>query len=278
MAPVVSPAAYLRVYEPLAAFPAAERLRWERYAAKGGVPTRRAGARRERVVALVATIRPSLDVADESAFIQMADGLLFVCPWYTQLRVWQAAMEFRGELPERVAEAFIPRRLADPAESELDRWRARRPDLKVYVQTCTWIVPPPWFVLFDPSERMLITGDTADRSLSYRTSMNLARRRVGRALEALGELRRTAPDSPGVDGLVELRHWLEDFHPHSRIELDYGGIVDLLDDEALRSDTSVEDLDEAVGALRRGRTDVAVAAYERVLNRWRPLQVRESAS
>ncbi|WP_239308770.1 MULTISPECIES: hypothetical protein [unclassified Frankia] len=278
MAPVVSPAAYLRVYEPLAAFPPAERLRWERYAAKGRLPSRRAGARQERVIALVATIRPSLDVADESAFIQMADGLMFVCPWYTQLRVWQAAMEFRGGLPDRVAEAFIPRRLADPAEIELDRWRTRRPDLKVYVQTCTWMVPPPWFVLFAPAERMLVTGDSANRSLSYRTSMSLARRRVGLALEALEVLRRVAPDSPGVDGLAEIRGWLADFHPHSWIELDYGGLVDLLDDDALRNDTSVEDLDEALDALRRGRTDVAVAAYERVLNRWRPVQARESAS
>ncbi|WP_322750296.1 MULTISPECIES: hypothetical protein [unclassified Frankia] len=278
MAPVVSPAAYLRVYEPLAAFPQADRLRWERYAAKGRVPSRRAGARQERVVALVATIRPSLDVADESAFIQVADGLMFVCPWYTQLRVWQAAMEFRGGLPDRVAEAFIPRRLADPAETELDRWRTRRPDLKVYVQTCTWMVPPPWFVLFDPSERLLVTGDSADRSLSYRTSLSLAQRRVGQALEALEMLRRVAPDSPGVDGLAEIRQWLADFHPHSRIELDYGGLVDLLDDDALRDDTSVEDLDEALSALRLGRTDVAVVAYERVLNRWRPVQARESAS
>ncbi|WP_322760644.1 hypothetical protein [Frankia sp. Cr2] len=278
MAPVVSPAAYLRVYEPLAAFPPADRLRWERYAAKGRVPSRRAGARRERVVALVATIQPSLDVADESAFIQVADGLMFVCPWYTQLRVWQAAMEFRGGLPDRVAEAFIPRRLADPAETELDRWHTRRPDLKVYVQTCTWMVPPPWFVLFEPAERLLVTGDSADRSLSYRTSLSRARRRVGLALEALEMLRRVAPDSPGVDGLAEIRQWLADFHPHSRVELDYGGLVDLLDDDALRDDTSVEDLDEALGALRLGRTDVAVAAYERVLNRWRPVQARESAS
>jgi hypothetical protein len=275
---VVSPAAYLRAYEPLAAFPPAERLRWERYAAKGAVPSRRAGARRERVIALAATIRPSLDVVDESAFIQMADGLMFVCPWYTQLRVWQSAMEFRGGLPDQVAEAFIPRRIADPAELELDRWRTRRPDLKVYVQTCTWLVPPPWFILFAPEERMLVIGDSADRSLSYRTSMRLALERVGQALEALDRLRRAAVDVPGVDGLAELRRWLEDFHPHSQIELDYGGLVDLLSDEALRDDSSVHDLYKAIDALRHGRTDVAVAAYERVLNRWGPLQARESAS
>lgn len=278
MAPVVSPAAYLRVYEPLAAFSPAERVRWERYAAAGAAPSRRAGSRRERVVALVATIGPSLDVADESAFVQLVDGLVFVCPWYTQLRVWQAAVEFRESLPEAVAQAFLPRRIVDPAAGELEHWRTRRPEIKAYVQTCTWLVPPPWFVLFEPSERQLVTGDTAERSLAYRTSIGHARRRVGRALEALETLRRVAPDAPGLEGLLDLRRWLDEFHHHSRVELDYDGLVDVLDDDQLRADSSVEDLVEAVSALRRGRTDVAVAAYERVLNRWRPLQARESAS
>jgi hypothetical protein len=108
--------------------------------------------------------------------------------------------------------------------------------------------------------------------------MNVARRRMTKALEALESLRASAPDAPGVDGVVELARWIEEFHPQSRVELDYGGLVDLMDDDTLRRDTSVEDLTEALEALRRGRTDLAVAAYERVLMWWRPLQARESAS
>ncbi|KPM52770.1 hypothetical protein CcI49_25485 [Frankia sp. CcI49] len=277
--PVVSPAAYLRIYEPLAAFPPPDRVRWQRYAASAsGPPSSRAGARRERVVALVATVRPSLDVADESAFIQWVDGLMFVCPWSTQLRVWQAAKEFRGLMPERVAEAFLPRRLVDPAETELDRWKARRPEIKLHVQSCTWMVPATWFVLFDPTERSLITGDRSDRSMVYRTTMSLARRRVGRAVEAMETLRSDNANAPAIEGVAELARWLGSFHPQSRVELDYDGLVDLLDDDMLRSDSSVEDIVEAVSALRRGRTDLAVEAYERVLIRWRPLQSRESAS
>jgi hypothetical protein len=275
--PVVSPAAYLRVYEPLAAFAPAERLRWQRYAA-AAPPSRRAGARRERMVALVATVRPTLDVAGESAFVQMVDGLMFVCPWSTQLRVWRAALEFRGGMPERVAEAFLPRRIIDPAETELDRWRARRPELKVHIQSSTWTVPAQWFLLFDPSERVLVTGDMAERSMAYRTEIGLARRRVAEATETLAQMRAAMPDTSPVDGIAELARWLDTFHPRSRVELDYDGLVDLLDDDLLRDDTSVEDLAEAVKALRQGRTDRAAQAYERVLVRWRPLQTRESAS
>jgi hypothetical protein len=278
VAPVVSPAAYLRVYEPLAAFPPAERARWERYAARGGVPSRRAGTRRERETALTAIIRPSLDVDTEAAFVHLADGLVFVCPWSTQVRVWQAALAFRDTLPDRVAEAFVPRALADAGERELRRWRASRPGLKVYVQTCTWLVPPPWFVAFDPGERMLVTGRGPERSLVYRTRMGNARRRVARAVTALESLRRISAESPSVDGLVELGRWLEGFHHHSQVELDYDGLVDLVDDDTLRADTSVADLDEAVKALASGQDGVAAAAYDRVLARWRPLRSVESLS
>lgn len=278
MAPVVSPAAYMRVYEPLAAFPPAERVRWERYASGSGAPSRSLGTRRERESALAATVRPTLDVSEEGAFIHRADGLLFVCPWNTQVRVWQAAVEFRDGLPAQVAEAFVPRSLVEAGERDLDRWRARRPTLKIYVQTCTWLVPPPWFVAFDPRERQLVVGASERRSLIYRTRMSSARRRVARALAALDALRQASPDGPGVDGLLELGRWLEDFHPHSQVELDYDGLVDLVDDETLRADTSVADLAEAVSALAGGRADAAIEAYERVVARWRTLQSVESLS
>jgi hypothetical protein len=230
------------------------------------------------MVALVAAVRPTLDVAGESAFVQMVDGLMFVCPWSTQLRVWQAALEFRGGMPERVADLFLPRRIVDPAEIELDRWRARRPELKVHIRTSTWTVPAQWFLLFEPAERSLVTGDTTERAMVYRTEIGLARRRIAEAAEAVGQMRTALPDSSAADGVAELARWLDAFHPRSRVELDYDGLVDLLEDDALRQDSSVEELAEAVKALRQGRTDRATEAYERVLGRWRPLQARESAS
>lgn len=54
--------------------------------------------------------------------------------------------------------------------------------------------------------------------------------------------------------------------------------MELLDDAALRADTSVVDLTAAIAALAEGRGQDAVNAYERVMNRWRPLQARENAS
>ncbi|MCW2547379.1 MAG: hypothetical protein JWN96_1839, partial [Mycobacterium sp.] len=53
---------------------------------------------------------------------------------------------------------------------------------------------------------------------------------------------------------------------------------DLLTDEELREDISVSDIAESIIALGEGRGAEAVAAYERVIARWRPLQQLETAS
>jgi hypothetical protein len=95
---------------------------------------------------------------------------------------------------------------------------------------------------------------------------------------ALAVLRRTLEDGPVVDGVEHLGRWLEEFHPHSFVELDYGGLVHLLDDDALRSDESAADIAEATAALGRSDADGVTAAYERVVMRWRAIAAVESAN
>ena len=274
-----SPAGYLRVYEPLAAFSQPEREWWERYAADGRAPSRSEGPPLERYEALQKAIAPSLDVGGvEQAFVQRVDGLLLVCPWRTQVRVWQAAQEFRSGLPDRVANAFLPPQIAEAGQAQLDDLLVGHPDLKTNIRSTVWVIPLAWFVPFDPSERLLMLDNSPDggaRSLTYATGMSAARRRVARAL---GVLRRTLPDAPSVEGLENLGRWLEDFHPHSRVELDYGGIVDVLSDEQVRAETSVADVAESLAALQRGDGTAAGEAYERLLTRWRVLQLREQSN
>ena len=256
-----SPAGYLRVYEPLAAFSQPEREWWERYEA------------------LQKAIAPSLEVGGvEQAFVQRVDGLLLVCPWRTQVRVWQAAQEFRSGLPDRVANAFLPPPIADAGQAQLDDLLVGHPDLKTNIRSTVWVIPLAWFVPFEPSERLLVLDNSPDggaRSLTYATGMSAARRRVARAL---GVLRRTLPEAPSVEGLENLGRWLEDFHPHSRVELDYGGIVDVLSDDQVRAETSVADVAESLAALQRGDGTAAGEAYERLLTRWRVLQLQEQSN
>jgi hypothetical protein len=272
-----SPVAYLRVYEPLAAFPAEERARWESYAASGTQLSRAGADGQERRHSLASTIRPVLDPGPDGAFFQRVDGLLLVCPWARQPRIWEAVKEFRAGLPGRVADAFLPPVLAEQAVAEWEKLRITQPDWRAHVRSATWVVPLPWFVPFEPSERILVldTPGSGSRSLTYSTSMGAARRRVGRAI---GVLRRAFPDAPTVEALEALGRWLEEFHPHSRLELDYGSIVDVLDDDSLREDSSSADVGESIAALQTGDRALAGAVYERILHRWRVMQLREQAN
>jgi hypothetical protein len=141
------------------------------------------------------------------------------------------------------------------------------------VLTETWTVPLHWFTLFEPTERKLALAEER-RSMRYVTAMSRARRRAARALDVL---QRTI-EGPVLERVEAAGRWLEEFHPHSVVELDYGGLVALLSDAELRADTSVEDVREALEALSEGESVVAAEAYERVSLRWRDLAVKSTAS
>ncbi len=115
--------------------------------------------------------------------------------------------------------------------------------------------------------------------------MARGRRRVRRALAAFR--RAGMPAGTGLAGdaaprvvteLEQIGCWLEEFHPDSLVELDYGGLVHLLDDGALRADQSVAEVSAVVSALISGEPEMAIAMYGRVTRRWRALAALERAS
>ena len=290
-------AAELRVYEPLAAFDAEERRRWQLYAQSPAVPDGRAGARRERILGLVAACRnapavPRAGDAGEHAAVLRGEAGLLICPLRTELRCWEAAGETRALLPPEVAREVLPDSEVALAGLEQQRWLAEHPDRRSHVQAHRWTVPVRWFLPFDREERRLQLGPvglephswgepgiaggvTVDRSLVYRTAMSKARQRVARALQVL---RTALPDGPTVPSVEALGRWLEEFHPRSLVELDYVGLVDLCADAELRNDDSAGDVAEAVAALHRGDTRAATAAYNRVTDRWRMAYAVESSN
>ncbi|MCI0344182.1 MAG: hypothetical protein L0221_01900, partial [Chloroflexi bacterium] len=159
---------YLRVYEPLSAFPPAERRTWESYAASGSAPDPVSGIRVESRAALIAAIGGTDATSIDHAFVQRRDGLTYVCPWRTRVRAWAALTEFRRSLPDEIADAFFSRAQADVAERELVRWRASQPELKSHIRSETWQVPLRWFLLFEGEERSLVLSGV--RSVTYLTT------------------------------------------------------------------------------------------------------------
>ena len=68
-------------------------------------------------------------------------------------------------------------------------------------------------------------------------------------------LRRSIGDAPITEAVEESARWLEEFHPRSVVELDYGGLVGLLSDEALATDDSPALVAAGLAGLSRGDAD-----------------------
>jgi hypothetical protein len=83
---------------------------------------------------------------------------------------------------------------------------------------------------------------------------------------------------PLIDGLVDVGRWLEEFHPRSLVELDYGGLVHVMGHERLSADRSAADVAEGLAALKAGDTGAAGVAYERLTERWRSVRELQFSS
>jgi hypothetical protein len=294
-------AAYLRVYEPLSAFSQADRERWAAYANSQDRPRRARALLAEqsealgRLIALPPIAAPVYE--SEQAYVRWAEGVTYICPWQTRLRSWLALTRLRATSAPLLAAAFVPGDV-QRASREFARWQGQVSSLRVFVQACTWSVPTVWFAPFAPEERWLVLGPAAEpeargpatasatRTLIYATAMPQARRRVARALAAVRHAQAAGLAAhPAGSGrataypeLAEVGRWLEEFHPHSLVELDYGGLVHLLNDSALRADQSVAEVSAAIQALDDGEPELAAAMYRRLRTRWQALQALELAN
>ncbi|MFD9594751.1 hypothetical protein ACFWA9_18625 [Kitasatospora sp. NPDC059973] len=308
-------AAHLRVYEPLAAYPEPERARWQAYAAAHGPDAAEAGrpvavaALEEQRAALAELVgrtpRALPERESERAFVRSVDGVLYVCPWATRLRTWQALDELRAAAPVALLDTALPPATRAAAEADRERWRAEHPDARPWIVTSRWEVPVRWFLPFGEEDRCFVPaggpGGTGDQepaggaaepggaagrpgaasaggagfdrgekgeqaALFYLTPMAQARRRVARAYRALRE---AVPEGDLVRGAELVGRWLEEFHPRSLVELDYGGLVHLLGPEQLLADRSAGELEDGLRALRAGEAAEALRVYEELTVRWR---------
>jgi hypothetical protein len=293
-------AAYLRIYEPVAAFHEPERSRWAAYAASTVRPRRRDSLAVEHAEALQRAITASQIVVPDQesahAYIRRADGVTYVCPWQTRLR---CLLSYGRMLS--TAGLALPSVVPAPDDHETMTDLARLteeglpgPATRLHILASVWAVPLAWFVPFAATERWLALGPgakrpagpqtaSATRALLYTTPMSRARRRVTRGLAALRSL------PPGFAGAVrdpagaetelgEVGRWLAEFHPYSLVELDYGGLVQLLSDDALSSDQSAAEIAAAIDGVTKGERELAVAMYKRAQSRWRAFAEYEMAN
>ena len=158
-------AAYLRVYEPLSAFPGADGRRWAEYAASAGRPRRAGALAAERAESLARAIasspRPAPERESDHAYVRWSEGVTYICPWQTRLRSWLVLSRLRTAAPSLTRAAFSTHH-ADAAVRDFARWRSQEYSPRVYIQASTWSVPFAWFVPFAADERWLVLGASSE--------------------------------------------------------------------------------------------------------------------
>ena len=277
--------AYLRVYEPLSVLDAPLAAKVEKALENGPVLRSEAGDR-ERELWLRSQLRQKLlpgesfDVMTISpAEVPTSDAARvgpgpLVCPLDLRARSAAALVGFLATSPPILQDAALnvaPETVRARASAVMAELAAGA----VHVISTTWTVPLPWFSLVDPAQRRVVLAsaqDDPERQVSWRVAMADARRRVARALKVV-------KGSLGEDGpakiLADTGRWLEHFHPHSAVELDYGGLVQLLEDKDLLEDTSAADVNAIVDALERGDAEEVALRYETLREFWGELARRE---
>lgn len=264
--------ASLRVYEPIDSFDLTDQLRWSQISITS--ETRRD----EQVRTLIRTIKsdpPNL-IHDRAHFLEF-DGEVYVSPWSTKIRCWEALENFKYSMPATIVKFFIPQFI----EESISKTSNIMANNFSHVLTSTWNIPPRWFALFSPDER--IRGVNNDGPFTIlRTSIANSKIRCAFAHQAV--LRAFGEGS--VEGEVaQLLAWLESFNIESIVELDYGGLATYLNRQlieigegGLEADTSIEDVATSIHGLASGDGVLASRGYERLISRWRKVAAFESAT
>ena len=264
--------ASLRVYEPIDSFEAADQLRWSQIAITS--PT----GWDEQVRSLKRSItNEPPNLKPDGAHVLDHEGKRYIAPWSTAARCWAALDDFKYTLPPSVIKFFIPQTIEDSINSTIDIVE----DKVSHILTSTWNIPPRWFALFSPDERLRGVNEDGHFTIS-RTAISNAKSRCTfthqAVLGAFGE--------GAVEGEVaELLDWLEIFNPKSIVELDYGGLATYLNKQLIESgevgldaDTSIEDVTSSIAGLASGDGALAGRGYERLVSRWRRVSALESAT
>lgn len=254
------------------AFEPAEQLRWQ------AIPVTSSTGYDEQVRALrrLITSEPPVLIADGAHLLEI-DGKRYVSPWSTAARSWAALSNFKESMPINVARFFVPSSVEEAILINSEAIEDKVPHIK----TETWLIPPRWFSLFEPQER--IRGRDGDGAFTVlRASISNAKKRCmfthQSVVGAFGE-------GAIEEEIADLLEWLTMFHSDSLVELDYGGLANYLEQilkedgfEGLEADTSVEDIQLSLGGLSTGDGSKAGLGYERLVSRWRKVSALEQAT
>jgi hypothetical protein len=261
------------VYEPIEAFNPSERERIKAgLRGEGGrdeLDAAETGAALGRIVGGAGDPFPS----DGSEFTRAltVNGTVLYCPSQLVLRSGLAAESVINTAPRILAELMLPEDARERHQRRVDRIASETASPRINTRESLWGIPFSWFVLFQESDPTEVVED-GDHLRTVRIVAPWAKA-IGRARFAVANLALAAPDMSMLDELTSLTEWLEEFHPDSAVELDYGRVAD-----RVFPDESCLDVRLGIECLAEGDLTGAAAAYRRLASRWIPIRQLARAS
>ena len=264
--------ASLRVYEPIDSFETKDQLRWSKIS--NSTPT----LVDEQNISLSRMITGDLSTfKSDGVHLLEINGKRYIAPWSTSARCWAALDDFKSSLPTSLIPFFIPQKLEESIKLSGEIIE----DKVSHIITSTWSIPPRWFALFSPEDRL--RGSNQDGVFTIlRTTISNAKQRAIFTHQSVLDAFGIGPIESEISDLIK---WLEIFNARSIVELDYGGLANYLNnllllsgEVGLESDTSVEDVASSIAGLASGDGALASRGYERLVSRWRKVAAVESAT
>ncbi|WP_427005131.1 hypothetical protein [Pseudarthrobacter sp. H2] len=287
----------LRIYEPLAAFPAdqqtvlraaaahkASRAAVEnaellaslgRITRPGGDPFPTGRTDLVRVVEAPGRTSPpgppTPDAASAEGPQGAAGALLLYCPSQLVLRAGLAANALMEGIHGPLAALLIPEEQRERHQERIDEARAHAGLGRVHTRASTWGIPFSWFCLFQESDPTDVV-ESEGHIVTVRIRATI-REALERVRYAVAHLALAAPDLDMLEDLTQLTDWIELFHQDSVVELDYGAVAD-----KVYPDDSPLDVRLGIECLAEGDMTGAAAAYRRLASRWIPIRQLARAS
>jgi hypothetical protein len=195
----------------------------------------------------------------EDTFVTVWNGISYMCPRNTRLRMLEGVLAFSGTYPK------IPLVSEEERESfKRELAGLRSANRRSHILASPWHVPLRWFGAFNPSEREVYERRDG-LGIRYRTDLGEAVDRVGWAVRVLDG---AGFPEPVVDQVRDLERWLAEFPAGSMLELDYATVADHFADADLAFDESAEDVRQSLEALESGDGEASRSAYGQVSRRW----------
>jgi len=195
----------------------------------------------------------------EDAFVTTWNGVSYICPRNTRLRMVEGVLAFSGTYPK------IPLVGEDERKSfKRELAGLRSAGRRSHILASPWHVPLRWFGAFSPSEREIYKRRDG-LGIRYRTGLGEAVDRIGWAVRVLDG---AGFPEPVIDQVRDLEQWLAEFPAGSMLELDYASVAGHFADTDLTFDESAEDVRRSLEALESGDGDESRAAYGKVSRRW----------